>query len=84
MTIESISQEEFRKVYRQRGGKIARPEWDAVRALAPGTGVRFPCSWHHKKSGCAGVISLGTLRTQTGFHLRGTCHDGFVSVWRDA
>ena len=85
MTIEAITKEQFLRIGGAHGGQVPCPEWDAVRALTPSTGVRFPCRWQHTHQGqCTGVSGLGSVRKRTGFTLRGRCREGYLYVWRDA
>jgi len=85
--IENITKEKFETTYNGKRGRPTSSEWDAVRALAPNMGVRFPCRWrHHYKElkKCYGVIIVSKIRKRSNLTLRSQCRDGFISVWRDA
>jgi len=78
MTIEAITQEEFGKVADTR----AAPFGNAVRALAPGAGVKTTCTWHHSGSTCSGTSLAHQAAKRRGFKVRTTCRDGTVYVFR--
>ena len=77
-----ISEEEFEEVYGRGVGGRATVENSAVRALTPGTGVKFPCRWAHA-GGCSFLSNTKALSRREGFTIRGRCKDGVVHIFRD-
>ena len=54
-----------------------------VLALKPGAAFRLKCRWVHGAT-CHGGQAAGTVARRAGFHVRASCRDGWLRVWRPA